>query len=102
MKRKIYAIFFTLLNVSEAVFAVNRNRGPSFGDISQNLFGAEMGVHDFIQAVCIISGAALILGAFIQFMKYRRNPIATKLSTVILNLFIGLILIGLAFVPFQL
>lgn len=97
-------IFFSTLFTSASALASNYSPPGSLsvGDIGQNLFGAEMTIHDFIQAVCITAGVALILGAMVQFQKYRRNPIATKLSTVIFNIVIGLLLIGLAFIPFQL
>lgn len=104
MKSKKIILFFTFLftTIQSTFASYYSQKTISIGDIGQNLFSAEMNLHDFIQAVCITSGIALILVALVQFKKYRRNPIATKLSTVITNLVIGCILIILAFIPFQL
>lgn len=102
MKNEKIILFSTLFTTISAIASYPSQNSTSIGDIGQNLFGAEMTIHDFIQAVCITAGVALILGAMVQFQKYRKNPIATKLSTVIFNIIIGLLLIGLAFIPFQL
>ena len=102
MKNKKIILFSILFTTISAIASYPSQSSTSIGDIGQNLFGAEMTIHDFVQAICITAGVALILGAIVQFQKYRRNPIATKLSTVIFNIIIGLLLIGLAFIPFQL
>jgi len=96
-------LLFPILLITNTIFAYTRPQNNfSIGDISQNLFGAEMNIHDFIQIVCIVSGIALILGGLLKFKKYRRNPVEARLSSVIFDFIIGLILIGLAFIPFQL
>jgi len=101
MKNKRYFVFL-LFAVASNVLSSPQNKPEGIGEISNNLFNAEMGIHKFIQAVCITSGIALILAGFIQFRKYRKNPIVTKLSSVVFNFCVGLALIGLAFIPFQL
>lgn len=103
MKNQKIALFCALLVAISTAFGYTAPQdSTSIGDIGQNLFGAEMEIHDFIQAVCVTSGIALILGALLQLKKHRQNPIETRLSTVIFNLVIGLLLIALAFIPFQL
>ena len=103
VRMKIKILLFSMFaTAGNALGASSSSAKASLGDVSSNLFNAEMGVHDFIQAVCITAGIAVILGSFFQFKKYRDNPVATRLSTVVFNFFIGLVLIALAFVPFQL
>jgi hypothetical protein len=93
----LVAILFTV--IPSVVFAVGSGGGLT--DVFNSLVGVGMTVHDLIQAICIVTGAGLLLGAFIQYKKYRQNPIETKLSTVFVNLLVGIALIILAFIPPQ-
>jgi hypothetical protein len=91
------AVLFTV--IPSVVFAAGSSGGLT--DIFSSLVGVGMSVHDLIQAICIVTGSALLLGAVIQYKKYRQNPIETKLSTVIINIAVGIALIILAFIPPQ-
>ena len=103
MKNKAIILISILCATASAAFGyAPAGNSMSIGDIGLNLFGAEMGIHEFIQAVCVTSGIALILAALLKFKKYRHNPIATRLSTIIFDLVLGLLLIALSFIPFQL
>lgn len=72
----------------------------SFGEIADNVFGVEMSVGKLMKTVCIATGICLALFSIVQFMKHRKNPIETPLSTVIMTFLVGLALIGLSLIPF--
>lgn len=91
------AILFT--TIPTVAFAVSSGGGLT--DIFNSLVGVGMTVHDLIQAVCIVTGSGLLLGAIIQYKKYRQNPIETKLSAILINVVVGIALIILAFIPPQ-
>lgn len=73
----------------------------SFGDIATSLFGNVMNIRGMVRAICIIAGTALVLGSLFQYKKHRNNPSEVPLSTPIMTLIVGLALIALAFIPFQ-
>lgn len=98
MKYFVIPIVFFLTFVEKASASTDQG----LGDVFSNLVGIGMSAHDIIRTVCILTGVGMLLGTIVQFAKYRRNPIETRLSLIILNFIIGICLIGLAFVPMQL
>lgn len=81
---------------STAAFAV---LDPSIGDVSNNLFEAVLGINSIIHVICLVTGSALILGAFFRYMNHRRNPIVAPLSSVFAFLIAGIAIILLIFIP---
>jgi len=73
----------------------------TFGSIANNLFGEELVVKGIIKSVCVATGGAMILASFIQFRKYRKNPVETRLSQVVTTFIVGLIILLLYFLPMQ-
>jgi intracellular multiplication protein IcmD len=73
----------------------------SFGEIASNLFGNVLDIRGIVRAICIITGAALVLGSIFQYKKHRNNPSEVPLSTPIMTLLAGLALIALAFIPLE-
>lgn len=71
----------------------------SFGTAADNLFSMEMVVHDILQVVAISGGTGLILASIVRYFKYRKNPLAVSLGSVITGFVVGACLIIVAFVP---
>lgn len=56
-------------------------------------------IHNILSKICIVSGGALLLGGLAQFKAHRDNPIAVKLSIPVSMVVVGLLLVGLAYLP---
>ncbi len=69
------------------------------GSVAENLssFGKDLG--KFFKTAAAMSGIAIIIFSFIQYGKYRKNPIEMPVSKVIMTFIIGLSLIALSLVP---
>lgn len=87
--------------VSSSIMAAGGGKPVGVGVIANNLFDVGLNVRKIVQAVCIITGTCLIVGAMIQYKKYRQNPAEVKLSTLLFTLIVGLCLIALTFIPMQ-
>ena len=57
-------------------------------------FGAQ-----FILTLLLISGIAMLMGALVQYVEHRKNPVNPPLSRVMTFLFIGIILVLSSFIP---
>ncbi len=55
--------------------------------------------NNFVDKIVIITGSGLCVGGLIQFKQHRDNPIAVPLSKPIWMILIGLMLVGLAYIP---
>lgn len=71
------------------------------GDFSDTLFGVAVSVTNLIKFLSFICGTLLVFFSIQQYGRYKRNPVETTISTVIITLVIGLALIALTFVPFK-
>ena len=67
------------------------------GDVAANLLQPVNILADFIGSASIIIGVTLLFGAILKYLQYRINPLASPISTVILLLILGLMLILLPF-----
>jgi hypothetical protein len=65
------------------------------GDIASNLMEPVTVLTSFVSAGSISVGIAFIVASILKYMQYRVNPLATPLSTVILLLAMGLVLVFL-------
>jgi hypothetical protein len=97
---------FSLRNIAVIVFAIilpslSFAEGGSIGDVAENLVQGELTIRDVIQDICIITGVAFILGSLIQYRKHRQNPSEVTLSTVFVNLIIGILVLLMAFIPIK-
>lgn len=74
-------------------------KSGNFGEVAENLFSFGQNAAQLVKTVAIISGIVIVLFSILQYGKHRKNPDETTLGTVFMIAFIGLGLIGLAFIP---
>lgn len=96
----IKSFFYKFLNLLLIVlpaltFAAQQN--PGLGDYAQSLMQPVGVLNNFISSGAIIIGVACLFAAFFRYNLYRINPLASPISTVILLLVLGLVMIGLPF-----
>lgn len=95
------ACFAVVNDVPQYAAHYKKQVAVAAGAVASNLFQVGLGVRKIVRAVCIIAGASLIVSSFVQYKKYKQNPIETRFSTVIFTFLIGVGLILLSFVPMQ-
>lgn len=75
-----------------------KNRDVGIGGMANNLMDPVGIVTEFVVNGSIIIGVCFLFSAFLRYTRYRMNPLESPLSTVMVFILIGLILIGLPFV----
>lgn len=73
--------------------------GASLSSVSENLLVGGNILTKLMWAACIVVGVALMAAAFTQFQIHRRNPKLVPLTTPVLYLILGIVAIGIPFVP---
>lgn len=73
--------------------------GGTFGEIATNVYEPVTFILKLVRAVSIICGVGLVLGSFLRYLEYRRNPVNVHLTMVIFSLLFGVALIILGFIP---
>ena len=71
---------------------------PGIGGVATNMLEPVYVVSGFISTASIIIGGTCLFGAFLKYMQYRVNPLAAPMSTVLVLLIIGIILVCLPLV----
>jgi hypothetical protein len=66
-----------------------------FGQVANNILEPVTIASSFISGISIIIGMTSLLSAFLRYMQHRVNPLAQPISTVILLVVLGVILIAL-------
>lgn len=89
-------IFMFVLLIPCKLFASPTAQG--FGDIASNMLEPVGILSDFIGTASIIVGMCAIFAGFFRYMEYRKNPLVSPISTVILLIVIGVILVSLPFI----
>jgi hypothetical protein len=100
MSSLIYRLItsFGILFVPGLVFAVTHHNTHSTGGIgeaAQQLMVPVTILSSFIGSAAIIIGVAFIFGGFIKYLQHRTNPLAVPLSTVIVLVIMGIVLLCL-------
>lgn len=72
--------------------------GTGLGDITGNLLGPAQGLGHMMNAVCYVLGLGFLLTGLLQYKYHRENPQQVKISTPIVLVFLGIILIALPFI----
>lgn len=71
----------------------------SLGDIAKQMrFGVDF-ITEGLLFVTLVTGSLLVLGSFFKYVKYRKNPIEVKFSSVMVMLVAGLALVLIYFLP---
>lgn len=96
--QKLYGLLVSLmvmLITHPSIASSTENLGVVVNEIAQPLDSVASLVH----IVCIVTGAGLMMAAFIRYLQHRRNPIEATLSSVFALLFTGIAVLILAFIP---
>lgn len=67
----------------------------SIGEFSNQVLGPLATFNHFVFVVSYILGAGFLAGAVARYMEFRRNPIQTRLSSVVFIFLLGLTLVFL-------
>jgi hypothetical protein len=91
---RILLLFFCLLI---PVLALADEEVVGIGKVASNILEPVLIVSDFVCSASIIIGVSSLFGALLKYMQHRVNPLAAPLSTVIVMLFVGIVLVALPF-----
>lgn len=89
-----FSLLMIIIFTSTAVFSASN----SIGDIAYQLVEPVSIVSDFIGTSSLIIGIMCVFASFLRYLQYRVNPLVAPMSTVIILLVLGLVLIGLPFI----
>ncbi len=64
-----------------------------FGDVANNLMEPVSVVSQFVSTGAIIIGMCCLFGSFLRYLQYRINPLAAPISSVLILLVIGIVLV---------
>jgi len=92
-------VFLRLLLVLSIVALIQT---PAFaqtlGDVSENVLIPLSHFRRAFVTIAVLVGVFFIFSAFMRYLRYRENQQEVPISTVIVYLLVGLVMIGLAFV----
>lgn len=69
-----------------------------WGEVASNLMEPVTIVSNFVGTASFVVGVTCIFGAFLRYTQHRKNPLVAPMSTIVLLLVIGIVLIFLPFV----
>lgn len=95
MLNLIYRLVWLCLLFPGLVLA--RSRAVGVGEVAGNLIAPVNLMSNFVGTASIVVGASCIFAAFLKYMQYRINPLASPIGTVILLFVLGIILVLLPF-----
>jgi hypothetical protein len=97
MYRYVVTIFLTLW-VTRPVYAYyESNRPVGAGAVANNLMSPVTFGVNFVGSIAISLGICFLFAALIKYIRHRENPLAYPISTVIILIIMGLLLIALPF-----
>ncbi len=91
MKKFLFCCFLS----PTIVFAAH---SPGIGEIAENMLEPINIVSDFVGSASLIVGICALLAAFLKYMQHRVNPLVAPMSTIVVLVIIGIVLICLPFV----
>ncbi len=71
--------------------------GESFGDLANDMLGPVTVLSDFVGTASWIIGFSCLFASLFRYLQYRVNPLAAPISTVIVLLVLGILLLCLPF-----
>lgn len=80
------------------IFAANAN-ADTIGDIAKGLGHGVDFISEGLHFIVLVTGSLMVLGSFFKYMKYRKNPVEVKFSSVFVMFVAGLALVLLYFLP---
>lgn len=94
MRLFIFKLFlFTVCFFPIVVLAANSTVG--IGHMAEGLLEPANVLSDFMSTASLILGASFIFASFSRYMQHRKNPLAFPISTVIMLLILGVMLVCL-------
>lgn len=90
--------FWMFLLFSVHVFANTKHEAAGIGVLANNLLLPVSVVSTFLDYASIIIGLTCIFAGIIRYAQYRVNPLMSPISSVILLLVIGAILIAFPYI----
>ncbi len=79
-------------------FIVSASRAEGIGQFAGQLIEPVTILSNFVSTGSFIVGVMVLISALMRYMQYRVNPLAVPLSTVIVLLLLGIMLVALPFV----
>jgi hypothetical protein len=98
---KKMTLFLVVFGISWPMIAVAEEGLGSAGELAQNVMTGAMVIKEIMRDLCLIGGAFLILSSFFQYMRFRRNPSEMTIGRPITTLIVGVVLIAITFIPWQ-
>jgi len=96
MKNKLI-IFLTCLLVPSIVFCSHATKPAGIGYVAQSIMEPVSILSEFVTTASMVIGISFLFGALFRYMQHRVNPLAAPISTVLLLLFLGAMLILLPY-----
>jgi hypothetical protein len=93
MKRIVF--IFTLLILPALSWAVYKPHGVGAGKVAENLMEPVSILANFIGSMSIVVGISCLFACFLKYMQHRVNPLVAPISTVIMLLIMGIVLLCL-------
>lgn len=90
-------IAFRLLFFIAGFFAAFNSHAESIGQYASDLVEPVNILSNFVSSASLIIGVMLLVASLMRYLQYRINPLASPLSTVIMFLILGLLLVALPF-----
>jgi hypothetical protein len=98
MRIKYLKWFLIIFSFFYSHFALAKIRpGESFGDLANDLLGPVTVISDFVGTAAWIVGFSCLFASLFRYLQYRVNPLASPISTVIVLLVLGILLLCLPF-----
>jgi Ca2+/H+ antiporter len=96
--RLIYRIFlYYVLILPVMAIAYQPYRSQGVGRVATNMMEPVTILANFIGSMSIVIGLSFLLGAVVKYSQHRMNPMAVPISTVVLLLIMGVLLVSVPF-----
>jgi hypothetical protein len=93
MKRIVFIFILLLLSVQS--WATYQPHGIGAGKVATNLMEPVSILANFIGSMSIVVGISCLFASVLKYMQHRVNPLVAPISTVIMLLVMGIILLCL-------
>lgn len=91
--KRILLFLTTILLATISIASAPKVSGA--GIVAHNLMEPVTILSNFIGSMSIVVGLTAVFASFLRYMQYRVNPLASPLSTVLLLLILGIVLLVL-------
>ena len=96
MKKTKFILFILLLLIDVTAFAFyGQHSQVGLGNVAGDLLGPLGLLRHLFNIASLILGVVMLISGFSRYLRYRKNPQESPLSTVLLWFFLGLVLIAI-------